>query len=101
MSALTATRPTFLASPALAIPCTTVQKMIGATSIRTSLMKRSPRGFSESAAPGHTVPTMTPSVIASKISRERCVYQGRGRRGVPTRLTCATSSFAAGVGMWV
>jgi hypothetical protein len=53
MIVFTATRPTRLASPTLAIPCTTVQKMIGATSMRTSRMKRSPSGRSESALCGH------------------------------------------------
>ena len=47
-----ATRPTFFASPTLAMPCTTVQKMMGATSIRTSLMNKSPSGFMESALCG-------------------------------------------------
>ena len=52
MSVLIATRPTRFASPTLAMPWTTVQKMIGATIIRTRRMKRSPSGRSESALCG-------------------------------------------------
>jgi hypothetical protein len=52
MSAFTATRPTRLASPTLAIPWTTVQKMIGATIMRTRRMNRSPSGLNESALCG-------------------------------------------------
>ena len=36
----------------LAMPCTTVQKMIGAISILISLMKPSPKGFIASPQPG-------------------------------------------------
>ena len=39
------TRPTFFMSSMLAMPCTTVQKMIGAISILISLMNASPSGF--------------------------------------------------------
>ena len=42
------TRPTFFMSSMLAMPCTTVQKMIGAISILISLMKASPSGFIDS-----------------------------------------------------
>ena len=43
--AFSPTRPTFFMSSMLAMPCTTVQKMIGAISILISLMKTSPSGF--------------------------------------------------------
>ncbi len=36
----------------LAMPCTTVQKMMGAISILISLMKPSPKGFIASPQPG-------------------------------------------------
>ena len=39
------TRPTFFMSSMLAMPWTTVQKMIGAISILISLMNRSPSHF--------------------------------------------------------
>src|SRR5262249_5202271 len=45
MSAFSPTRPTFFISCMLAMPCTTVQKMIGAMIILIVLMKASPRGF--------------------------------------------------------
>ena len=40
-------RPSFFSSPIEAMPWTTVQKMIGAIIIFTSLMKPSPSGFSD------------------------------------------------------
>ena len=45
------------ASPTLAMPWTTVQKMIGATTMRTSRMKRSPSGFSCAPNPAAREPT--------------------------------------------
>ncbi len=41
---MSATRPTFAMLAMLAMPCTTVQKMIGAMSTRIALMKASPSG---------------------------------------------------------
>jgi hypothetical protein len=60
-----------LASPTLAMPCTTVQKMMGATIIRTSRMNRSPSGFSASAESGQAQPTTTPNSIATRICSDR------------------------------
>ena len=45
MSAFSPTRPTFFISSMLAMPCTMVQKMIGAMSILINLINRSPSGF--------------------------------------------------------
>src|SRR5208337_1450985 len=49
--ALMPTLPTFRMFFMLAMPCTTVQKMIGAISILIILMKASPKGFIASAQP--------------------------------------------------
>ncbi len=48
-----------------AIPSTTVQKMIGAISIRISRMKPSPSGFSATPVSGAKCPMSTPITIAS------------------------------------
>jgi hypothetical protein len=60
------TRPTLLASWIWEMPDTTVQKMIGAISIRISLMKPSPSALIQSlvARSGHSQPTMTPITMA-------------------------------------
>jgi hypothetical protein len=71
MSVLIATRPTRLASPTLAIPCTTVQKMMGATIMRTRRMNKSPSGRKESALCGHKYPTRLPTIMAARIWMER------------------------------
>jgi len=63
-SAATPALPTVFISPAPAMPTTTVQKMIGATIIRTSLMNASPSGFIATPADGHTNPTATPIAVA-------------------------------------
>src|ERR1700732_4152059 len=47
-----------------AIPCTTVQKMIGAISIRIALMKASPSGCIVAARSGLAMPSAMPSPIA-------------------------------------
>ena len=67
MSALTATRPTFLASLMCAMPDTTVQKMIGAMTILISLTKPSPIALIQSflAKSGHSQPTKAPSTMAT------------------------------------
>ena len=44
ISALSATRPTLAMLAMLEMPCTTVQKMMGAMSTRIALMKASPSG---------------------------------------------------------
>ena len=43
-----------------AMPPATVQKITGAMTSFTSLMKASPRGFSEAPNSGHRAPTRTP-----------------------------------------
>ncbi len=75
----------------LAMPCTTVQKMIGAISILISLMKASPNGFIASAQPGgsktqgccqagtvlrsdgDSTPRTTPMKIAASTFTYRCL----------------------------
>src|SRR6185369_12035327 len=91
MSVLMATRPTRLASPTLAIPCTTVQKMIGATIMRTSRMNRSPSGLSESALCGHRYPIRLPRAMAARICTDRSLYRGGARR----LLTCGVLTAVA------
>ena len=56
--------PTVFTSPAPAMPATTVQKITGATIIRTSLMNASPSGFIATPEAGHTAPTTTPIAVA-------------------------------------
>ena len=58
-------RPTSFISPMLAMPTAMVVKMIGAISIRTSLMKPSPSGRIAAPRSGHTTPTTTPRAIAA------------------------------------
>src|SRR5271170_6405383 len=65
MSALTPTRPTFLRSPAAAMPCTTTQNTIGATIIEISLRKASLRILSSIANPGANTPSTTPRTSAA------------------------------------
>jgi hypothetical protein len=48
----------------LAIPTTTVQKMIGPITILTSLMNPSPSGFMLVPTPGQKWPIATPRAIA-------------------------------------
>ena len=50
----------------LAMPCTTVKKMIGAMTILISLMKASPSGFMASPSDGKKCPSSTPRTIAVK-----------------------------------
>ena len=52
MSAFSPTRPTFFMSFMLAMPWTTVKKMIGAMTILIIFMKASPRGFMASPSDG-------------------------------------------------
>jgi hypothetical protein len=58
-------RPTPLRLPAPAMPATTVQKMMGPTIMRTSLMKPSPSGFRAVPASGNAAPTATPMIVAT------------------------------------
>ena len=56
-------------SSMLAMPCTTVQKMIGAISILISEMKPSPSGLSLTAISGEKWPNTPPSTIAPSTHR--------------------------------
>ena len=57
-------RPSFFKSFIDATPCTTVQKMIGAMSILTSLIKPSPSGLSALANSENCQPTKMPATTA-------------------------------------
>ena len=57
--------PTAFMSPTPATPATTVQKMIGAITILTSLMKPSPSGFIAAPACGWKYPSATPATVAT------------------------------------
>ena len=59
------TRPTFFMSSMLAMPWTTVQKMIGAISILISLMKASPNGFICAPISGQKWPSRMPAMMAA------------------------------------
>ena len=64
-SALPPTRPTFLRSPAPAMPCTTTQNTMGATIMEISLRKASLKNFSPTAKPGAAMPSTTPPIRAA------------------------------------
>ena len=53
-------------SPTLAIPTTTVQKIIGAITMRMSLMNPSPSGFMLSPAWGKKKPSAMPSTMPAR-----------------------------------
>ena len=76
-SALSATRPTLAISPIAAIPCTTVQKMIGAISMRISRMKASPNGCIAVPVAGAKWPSSPPATIASITHGHSCRHKGR------------------------
>ncbi len=58
------TRPTFFRSPIDAMPCTMVQKMIGAIIILIRPMKASPSHFIALPVAGSYQPSRTPSAMA-------------------------------------
>ena len=68
-SVFTPTRPSFRRSLMDATPCTTVQKMIGAIIILTSLMKPSPSGFSDLPSSGKKPPITIPRTTAISTCR--------------------------------
>src|ERR1700691_5011867 len=57
--------PELLRSPIEAMPCVTVQKMIGAMIIFTSLMNPSPKGFRVLPKSGKSQPVMIPMSTAT------------------------------------
>src|SRR5438093_12469950 len=65
-----------------ATPWTTVQKMIGAIIILTSLMKPSPSGFSDLPNSGKQLPTAMPSPTAISTCTYRTPYQAVWEGGV-------------------
>src|SRR5262245_30882584 len=77
--ALMATRPTRAMSAMCAMPCTTVQKMIGAISILIALMKASPSGCILAASSGCTIPSTMPATIAIKTWIQSSFHQARVR----------------------
>ncbi len=58
-----------------AMPCTTVQKMIGAISMRIALMKASPSGCMLVARSGLTTPSAMPSAIAIRTWTQSSLHQ--------------------------
>src|SRR3954447_14247813 len=75
-SALTPTRPTFLRSPAPAMPCTTTQNTIGATIIEISFKKASLKIFRLMAKSGAATPSTIPSSSATRTWTNSEVYSG-------------------------
>ncbi len=71
-----ATRPTRAMSAMCAMPVTTVQKMIGAISMRISLMKASPSGPIWAAVSGAHLPSAMPSAIAISTQTHNWVHHG-------------------------
>src|SRR5471030_1860531 len=76
MRALPPTRPTFLRSPAPAMPCTTTQKTIGATIIEMSFRKASLKNFRPVAKPGVIMPRTTPRMSATTTCTNSDLYKG-------------------------
>src|ERR1700716_1499054 len=76
MSALTPTRPTFLRSPAPAMPCTTTQNTIGATIIEISFKKASLKIFRLMAKSGAAMPSTIPIRSATRTWTNSDVYSG-------------------------
>ena len=66
MTARKPMRPTSFISPMCAMPTTIVVKMIGAMSIRISLMNPSPSGRIAAPLSGQKMPTMTPSAMPTR-----------------------------------
>ncbi len=75
-----ATRPTRVMSAICAMPLTTVQKMIGAISMRISLMKASPNGPMRAAVSGAAIPSAMPTAIAISTQTQSWVHHGDGVR---------------------
>ena len=65
-----------------ATPVTTVQKMIGAISMRMSLMNASPSGPIWAARSGATMPSAMPSAMAMSTHTQSCAHHGFLRRAV-------------------
>src|SRR4051794_37302597 len=90
-------------SPILAMPTTTVVKMIGAIIILISLMKPSPRGFIAVACAGRSTPSSTPTAMATSTWKYRWAYRG-WRAGADVRpgpapvVGCMTIASEAGAG---
>ncbi len=61
------------------MPCTTVQKMIGAISIRIALMKASPSGCILAPASGLTIPSAMPAAMAMSTWIQSSFHQARPR----------------------
>src|SRR5947207_1962432 len=72
-----ATRPTRAMSAICAMPLTTVQKMIGAISIRIALMKASPSGCIWAPRSGFTAPSRMPAAIATMTWTHSSFHQAR------------------------
>ncbi len=83
MIALIATRPTRVMSAMWAMPVTTVQKMIGAISMRMSSMNASPsRSLTATwlARSGAAMPSAMPSAMAISTHTQSCIHNGCLRR---------------------
>ena len=70
-SAFSPTRPTFFMSCMPAMPCTTVQKMIGPITILMAAMNMSPSGFRLAPVSGKKYPIRIPRAIA----QSTCTYR--------------------------
>src|SRR3954462_2039728 len=71
----------------LAMPWTTVQKMIGAIAIFIILISASPRGFMLSPMCGYSTPKIAPRAIAIRTWKYRWWYHGLRRGGAEARST--------------
>ena len=95
------TRPTFFMSYMLAMPCTTVQKMIGAMIILIILMKASPSGFICSPMLGIEVPECDTDRDRGQHLHIEAVIEGlcsRVRLPPPLHAPCGSSPCASAGG---
>src|SRR5580692_10728488 len=83
--ALIATRPTRAMSAMWAMPVTTVQKMIGAISMRMSLMKASPSGPICAARSGSATPSAMPAAMPISTQTQSWVHHGLALRALAGR----------------
>src|SRR5579883_2979619 len=97
--AFRATRPTRAMSAICAMPWTTVQKMMGAISMRIALMKASPNGCIWAPRSGRMTPSRMPIAMAIRTCThssfhqafERCLSMTRVAISAPTSAAAARS----------
>jgi hypothetical protein len=93
--ALTATRPTRLASRTVATPCATEQKMIRPTNTEIRRINRSPRVRIKSADWGQAQPMSAPTTMPAKTCADMSLYNGLRRALLPGSLIAVAMAMMA------